>query len=57
MGEDTLHELRRQAHEAGIRGNSKMDERQLREALDRVRRGGDPIEAKREAHGWDQPTS
>jgi hypothetical protein len=57
MGQDTLRELRQQAHEAGIRGNSKMGERQLRDALDRVRHGEDPIETKREAHGWDRPTS
>jgi hypothetical protein len=52
VGEDTLRELRQRAHDAGIRGNSKMDEQQLREALARVEQGQDPIEAKRDAHGW-----
>jgi hypothetical protein len=52
MSEDTLRELRQRAHEAGIRGNSKMDEQQLREALRRVDQGEDAIEAKREARGW-----
>jgi hypothetical protein len=52
MGEDTLRELRQRAHDAGIRGNSKMDEHQLREALRRVGQGQDPIEAKREARDW-----
>jgi hypothetical protein len=51
MGNDTLHELRQQAHEAGIRGNSKMDEQQLREALQRVGHGEGPAEAKHEAKG------
>lgn len=54
MSEEKLRELRQQAHAAGIRGNSRMDERQLREALDRVRRGEDPIQAKRDAHGWNE---
>jgi hypothetical protein len=49
MGDETLHELRRQAHEAGIEGNSKMTEQQLREALRRVDQGAEPAEAKREA--------
>lgn len=48
-----LQELRRQAHEAGIRGNSKMDEQQLGAVLRRVSEGEDPIRAKREAHGWE----
>jgi hypothetical protein len=53
MGEDTLRELRQRAHNPGIQGNSKMDEQQLREALRRVEQGQDPIEAKREARGWE----
>jgi hypothetical protein len=53
MADETLHELRRRAHEAGIEGNSKMDEQQLREALRRVEQGEDPIEAKRQARGWE----
>ncbi|QYN39082.1 hypothetical protein K1T35_18905 [Pseudonocardia sp. DSM 110487] len=48
-----LRDLRQQAHEAGIRGNSKMDEEQLREALRKVDKGEDPIKAKREAHDWE----
>ena len=52
MADETLQELRRRAHEAGIRGNSKMDEQQLREALKKVEKGANPIEAKREARGW-----
>jgi membrane protein len=42
-------ERERQAHEAGIEGNSKMTEQQLREALRRVDQGADPAEAEREA--------
>ncbi|WP_158228340.1 hypothetical protein [Pseudonocardia sp. MH-G8] len=53
MSDEDLRELRQRAHDAGIRGNSKMDEQQLREALRRVEHGEDPIEAKRDAHGWD----
>jgi len=49
MADETLHDLRQRAHEAGIEGNSKMDEQQLREALRRVEQGTDPTEAKREA--------
>lgn len=49
MAEHTLHELRRQAHEAGIPGNSKMDEQQLREALRKVEGGTDPEQAKQQA--------
>ena len=43
--------LKQNAGEPGLRTQPQ------REALDRVRRGEDPIEAKREAHGWNQPTS
>ncbi|MBF6328538.1 hypothetical protein [Nocardia transvalensis] len=50
--QDTLTELRRRGHEAGIQGSSKMSEDQLREALSKVDRGEDPIQAKREAKGW-----
>lgn len=49
MADETLHDLRQQAHEAGIEGNSKMDEQQLREALRRVNEGDDPAEVKHEA--------
>jgi hypothetical protein len=48
-----LRELRQHAHDAGVRGNSKMDEQELREALRRVDKGEDPIAAKREARGWE----
>lgn len=36
MAEQTLLELRQRAHDAGIEGNSKMDEQQLRAVLRRV---------------------
>jgi hypothetical protein len=49
---EQLHDLRRRAHEVGIAGNSKMNERQLREALKKVEKGVDPMTAKREARGW-----
>jgi hypothetical protein len=46
---DQLHQLRQQAHNAGIEGNSKMTEGQLREALKKTGRGVQPQQAKREA--------
>ena len=49
MGEENLREPRQRARDAGIQGNSKMDEQQLREALQKVERGADPGEARREA--------
>ncbi|MEU5789616.1 hypothetical protein ABZ754_18020 [Micromonospora purpureochromogenes] len=50
MGDrEQLHELRQQAHNAGIEGNSKMTEQQLREALRRVGKGERPQMAKQEA--------
>jgi len=49
--EETLHELRRRGHEAGIEGSLKMTEDQLREALRKVDRGENPQAAKREAKG------
>ncbi|MFI6230940.1 hypothetical protein ACIBCR_26935 [Micromonospora echinospora] len=48
---EQIHDLRRQAHQAGIEGNSKMTENQLREALRKVGRGAEPQMAKREARG------
>ncbi|GLY22730.1 hypothetical protein [Micromonospora sp. NBRC 101691] len=48
---EQIHDLRRQAHQAGIEGNSKMTESQLREALRKVSRGAEPQMAKREARG------
>lgn len=44
-----LHDLRRRAHNAGIRGNSKMTEAQLRDALRQVGKGVDPQTAKQQA--------
>ncbi|WP_262283581.1 hypothetical protein [Micromonospora sp. MA102] len=50
MGDrDRLHELRQQAHSAGIEGNSKMTEQQLRDALRRVGKGEQPQMAKQQA--------
>lgn len=50
MGDrEQLHDLRRQAHEAGIEGNSKMTAEQLREALRRIGKGEQPQMAKHEA--------
>jgi hypothetical protein len=49
---EELHDLRRRAHEAGIEGNSKMTEAQLREALKKVGKGAEPMQAKREAKGY-----
>ncbi|MFG1955527.1 hypothetical protein [Micromonospora sp. NPDC048830] len=46
---EQLHELRQRAHEAGIEGNSKMTEGQLRDALKRVGRGVDPQTAKQQS--------
>ncbi len=41
-----LHELREQV---GIQGNSKMDERELRRAIDAACKGGSPDKAKQPA--------
>ena len=49
MADDELRDLRQRAHDAGIQGNSKMDEQQLREALREVEGGAAPGEAKRDA--------
>lgn len=46
---EQLHELRQKAHDAGIEGNSKMTEGQLREALKKTSKGTQPQQAKREA--------
>ncbi|RKR86493.1 hypothetical protein BDK92_0723 [Micromonospora pisi] len=48
---DELHDLRQRAHKAGIEGNSKMTEEQLREALKQVGKGAEPMHAKRGAKG------
>ncbi|MEV4540729.1 hypothetical protein ACIBXA_15045 [Micromonospora echinaurantiaca] len=46
-----LHDLRQQAHDKGIQGNSKMTEGQLRQAMKKVDKGASPQAAKREARG------
>ncbi len=46
---EKLHDLRQQAHNKGIEGNSKMTEEQLREALRKVDKGERPQMAKHEA--------
>ncbi|MBO4204582.1 hypothetical protein [Micromonospora echinofusca] len=43
-----LHELRQRAHDAGIEGNSKMSEQQLRAALQKIDQGMSPQRAKQE---------
>jgi hypothetical protein len=48
---EELHDLRQRAHNAGIEGNSRMNEQQLRDALRKVDRGTDPMNAKRMAKG------
>jgi hypothetical protein len=50
-GQEDIHELRQRAHDAGIEGNSKMTEQQLRQALTKVGKGEDPMMAKQEAKG------
>jgi hypothetical protein len=44
-----LHEMRQKAHNAGIEGNSKMTEGQLREALKKSGKGAQPQQARRAA--------
>ncbi|GAB3967107.1 hypothetical protein GCM10027615_15880 [Plantactinospora veratri] len=51
-GRDELHDLRQRAHEAGIEGSSKMSEQQLREALQKIGKGAEPMVAKQEAKGY-----
>lgn len=48
-GREQLHELRQQAHDKGIEGNSKMTEGELRTALNQVGKGKDPQMAKQMA--------
>ncbi|MEV4754121.1 hypothetical protein AB0J86_03260 [Micromonospora sp. NPDC049559] len=43
--------MRQRAHEKGIEGSSKMDEKQLRDAMKRMDRGADPMMAKQQAKG------
>ncbi|WP_200210340.1 hypothetical protein [Micromonospora coerulea] len=47
-GREQLHDLRQQAHKAGIEGNSKMTERDLRKALNKVDKGMSPQQAKQQ---------
>jgi hypothetical protein len=44
-----LHDMRRQAHEMGIEGSSKMSMQQLNSAMKMVNKGTDPMTAKLEA--------
>lgn len=46
---EKLHDLRQQAHNKGIEGNSKMTEGQLQKALNKVDKGMDPMAAKQQA--------
>ncbi len=46
--DEEKHEARREAHEAGIEGASKMTTQDAREATERVRHGEDPQQAKDE---------
>ncbi|MEV4199574.1 hypothetical protein [Micromonospora globbae] len=45
---EQLHDLRQRAHNAGIEGNSKMTESQLKDALKKVGKGMDPQAAKQQ---------
>ncbi|MEU3453502.1 hypothetical protein ABZ671_07850 [Micromonospora sp. NPDC006766] len=49
--QERLHDLRKQAHNAGIEGNSKMTEGQLQQALKSAGKGESPQMAKRQAKG------
>ena len=44
-----LHDMRRQAHQMGIAGSSKMSKGQLNSALKMVNKGTDPMMAKQQA--------
>lgn len=48
---EEIHDLRQRAHDAGIEGNSRMNEQQLKDALKKVSKGADPMNAKRQAKG------
>ncbi|MGK5738052.1 hypothetical protein [Micromonospora sp. URMC 103] len=48
-GREQLHDLRQRAHNAGIEGNSKMTESQLKDALKRAEKGMSPQAAKQQA--------
>ncbi len=49
--QNELHDLRQRAHDMGISGNSKMTEQQLRQAMQKVSKGTDPMTAKQQAKG------
>jgi hypothetical protein len=55
MAEDReeLHKLREQAHQAGIEGNSKMTEEELRAALQAKQQGASPEGAKQAGKNTD----
>jgi hypothetical protein len=44
-----LQDMRRQAHQMGIEGSSKMSMEQLNTAMKMVNKGTDPMMAKQEA--------
>jgi hypothetical protein len=44
-----LHDMRRQAHQMGIDGSSKMSMAQINSALKMVNKGTDPMMAKQQA--------
>jgi hypothetical protein len=50
MSEDERkHDVRQQAHEAGIEGASKLSTQDAQEALSKVQQGEDPQQAKEES--------
>lgn len=44
-----LHDMRRQAHQIGIEGSSKMSAQQLNNAIKMANKGTDPMTAKQQA--------
>jgi cation transport regulator ChaC len=46
---DELHDMRQQAHQMGIEGNSKMSTQQLNNAMKMTNKGADPMMAKQQA--------
>ncbi len=50
-GASNLHDMRRQAHERGIEGSSKMTAEQINTALKLADKGSDPMMAKQKAKG------
>ncbi|MGA3489264.1 hypothetical protein ACK8GG_14770 [Micromonosporaceae bacterium DT55] len=50
MGDrNQLHDLRNQAHKAGVEGSSKMSESQLKRAMRDMDKGMKPMMAKQDA--------